>query len=117
MFLPLEHKNADLFLSSKRLLYGCYELTGDITAVEKGFLAEQLRKAALLAHTNIVQGLFSKKGKKRMKHFKRAKNAWVIVDAGLEMILQLGWVTTLQLSETEKELQTCFDTISQMQKK
>lgn len=117
MLLPLEHKKADLYLSSKKLLYGCYELTHDITAEEKGFLAEQLRKAALLAHSHIVQGLFSKKEKRKRNRFKRAKDALVVVDAGLEMILQLGWVTTLQLSETERELQICFNTISQMHKK
>lgn len=117
MFLQLEHKKADLYTLSKKILYLCYEITHDITAEEKVLLSEQIRKAALIAHLNIIKGLFSGKGKMQRKRLRRAKNALIVLDAGLEIILQLGWVTTLQITDLEQQMQMSFHALSKILKK
>ncbi len=117
MFLPLEHKRADLYIQSKKILYLCYEITHDITAEEKSVLSEQIRKAVLIAHFNIVKGLSASKNKEKRKSFKTASNAFIVLDAGLEIILQLGWVTIAQISELEQELTSAFDALNKFLKK
>ena len=117
MFLPLEHKKADLYIQSKKILYLCYEITHDIAAEEKSLISEQIRKAAMIAHFNIVKGLSAGKGKDKQKRLKTARNAFIVLDAGLEIILQLGWVTIVQISESEHELKIAFDTLNKIIKK
>ncbi len=112
MFLQIELKKADLYIQSKKILHLCYEITQDITAPEKLFLFEQIRKAAILIHLNIIKGLFSDKEKVNKSRLKKAKDALVIVDAGLEIILQLGWVTTIQIEELEEQIKTTFGALN-----
>ncbi len=69
----------------------------------------------MIAHLNIIKGLFSDKGK--TQRLRRAKNAFIVLDAGLEIILQLGWVTTLQISDLEQQIQMSFHALNKILKK
>ncbi len=117
MFLKLPHKKTNIYIASKKLLYHCYELTIDIEAEEKSLIAEQIRKAALMAHMAVTKALLSKKKSGKRKHFKAAVQAYIIVDAGLEIILELGWKTSDQMSELSNEIQTIFDVLTKRAEK
>ncbi|HZH95478.1 MAG TPA: four helix bundle protein [Flavisolibacter sp.] len=117
MFLPLEHKKLNLYAVSKKIVYSCHELTHNIVSEEKGFISEQVRKAALIAHTNIIKGLYTKKKKRKRRFFKTAMKAYVLVDAGLEMVLELRWATADNMVEIEKDLQKAFNNLRKKRKK
>jgi hypothetical protein len=116
-FLPLRYKKADLHLLTGKVLRGCYELTHDIAAEEKTLLAEQVRKAALIAHLSVIKALDTGKKKTRRKELRRARKAYVIVDAGLEIFLELGWVSRSQVGEIAAVVGMAFQTIRRMRRK
>jgi len=117
MFLPLEHKKLNLYAVSKKIVYSCHELTHNIVSEEKGFISEQVRKAALIAQANITKALYFKKKKRKRRLFKKAMKAYVLVDAGLEMILELRWATANDMFELEKDMQAAFISLRKKSKK
>jgi predicted anti-sigma-YlaC factor YlaD len=98
-------------------LRGCYELTHDIAAEEKALLAEQVRKAALIAHLSVIKALDTRKKRMRRKQLRRARKALVIVDAGLEIFLELKWVSRADVGETASHVGMAFQNIRRLRRK
>jgi four helix bundle protein len=119
MFLQLAHKRRDLYLLSKNILCGCYELTRDITSDEKDLISAQVRKAAVIVHRNLTEALFLKKKrrKKARKRFQTALEALILIDSGLEIVISLGWATKQEVSTLEDQLQKAFRLVVKLQKK
>jgi len=111
MFLQLPHKKTTLYIASKTLLYQCYELSYDIATDDKNLICEQLKKAALMGHTAVTKALLSKK-KKKKKLFKEAVEAFIMVDAALEIILELGWRKEEEMGEMSSNIQALFNALT-----
>ncbi|MEJ7912483.1 MAG: four helix bundle protein [Chitinophagaceae bacterium] len=117
MFLQLRHKKSALYSLSKKIVYDCYDLHQAINSPNRTEIGEQIKKAALIAHFNIAKGLYSKRRKKARKSFRLALNAYLVVDAGLEMVLELEWATIDELKKLDRQVQTAFDLLTVLKKK
>ena len=119
MFLQLAHKRRDLYLLSKNILCGCYELTRDITSDEKDLISAQIRKAAIIVHRNLTEALFLKKKRRRKarKRFQTALQGLILIDSGLEIVIGLGWASSAEVSTLEDEVQKAFKLVVKLQKK
>ena len=82
MFLQLRHKKSVLYSLSKKIVYDCHHLHQHIHSDNKNGIAEQVTKAALIAHLDITKGLYCNNKKKARKHFKVALKAYLVLDAG-----------------------------------
>ena len=87
------YKALDLFNTSKKLVIACYELTHDLPAEEKTNLIQYIRTAAVTVHLNIIQGSFLKKNKKKKKAIRTIQNALVIINAAVEVLMEVGYTT------------------------
>lgn len=56
MFLPLNHKNLDVYKASRELLKESYFITKSLPPEEKFNLIQQIRRAALSVKLNIAEG-------------------------------------------------------------
>lgn len=70
-----------------------------------------------MAHFNVAKGLYAKRRRKARKRFGVALKAYLVIDAGLEMVLELEWATIPQLKELDKQVQTAFDLLTALKKK
>jgi four helix bundle protein len=119
MFLQLAHKRRDLYLLSKNILCGCYELTRDISSEDKDLIAAQIRKAGVIVHRNLTEALFLKKKRRKRarKRFQTALQGLILIDSGLEIVIGLGWATPQEISTLEDEVQKAFRLVVKLQKK
>ncbi|NTS39619.1 four helix bundle protein [Flavisolibacter sp. BT320] len=101
-------KHLDLFTASKKLVLCCYSLTQDLPADEKSNLVFYIRNAALTTHLSVSQGLYQKKGKAKRKQLQQAKNACVVIDAAVDILIELKLVTEEQTTEVVALTSLCF---------
>jgi four helix bundle protein len=47
MFIPLNHKNLDVYKASHEILLECYKITRQLPTEEKYVLVSQIRRASL----------------------------------------------------------------------
>lgn len=109
-------KSFDIFALSKRLVVACYALTGGLPKEEKTNLTQYIRNAALSAHINITQGAFLKKKKAKKKFLKSAKNSLVVIDAALDVLVEVGLVKEEDTNEVVQLSSTCYQMIDRLKK-
>jgi hypothetical protein len=119
MFLQLAHKRRDLYLLSKNILCGCYELTRDIASDDKDLIAAQIRKAAIIVHRNLTEALFLKRKRRKSarKRYHTALQGLILIGSGLEIVISLGWATPPEISVLEDQVQKAFKLVVKLQKK
>jgi hypothetical protein len=110
------YKRLDLFTASKKLVLSCYALTQDLPADEKSNLVFYIRNAALTAHLSLSQGMFLKKGKAKKRFLQQTKNACVVIDAAVDVLMELGLVTEAQTTEVLALLSVCFQQTENLRK-
>ena len=88
----------EVYQLSKKLVLACYELTHDLPKEDAGNFIRYIRTAALCAHVNIATAVFSNP-EKRKKPAREAKNAIIVVDAAVDLLKELGFVTNDQLEK------------------
>jgi len=86
------YKNMEVYQLSKKLVLACYELTHELPKDEAGNFIRYIRTAALSAHVNIASAAFSPP-EKRKKTVREAKNAIIVIDAAVDILKELGFVT------------------------
>lgn len=116
MFLPLAYKQLQIVSVSKNLVYKCHEVSNSIPE-EGGHLAEKIRAEIVEAHINISRGAFLNKKNKRKKLFKTAQYSLVAVDASLEAVLGLKYVSKDQLTELSTLLISCYKLLNKLIRK
>ena len=85
-------RSLDIYEKTKKLVIACYELTHDLPEEEKTNFSKYIRTAALTVYLNTAQGIFLKSGK-RKKYLKKARNALIIIDAAIEILIEVGFTT------------------------
>lgn len=100
-------RSLEIYEHSKKLVIACYELTHDLPPEEKTNFSKYIRTAALSVHLNIAQGVFLKSGK-RKKYLKKAKNALIIIDAAIEILIEVGFTTTKQAEKVSRLSSACY---------
>ena len=101
------YKRLDIFTSSKKLVLSCYALTQDLPVEEKSNLVFYIRNAALTAHLSVSQGIFLK-GKAKKKFLLQAKNAFVVIDAAVDVLIELKLVSEEQTTEVLDLTSACY---------
>lgn len=89
------YKSLEIYKISKKLAASCYELTHDLPEQEKTNFSKYIRAAALSVHVNIAQAAF-RKSKKRKKHFREARKGLVVIDAAVEILVEVELITADQ---------------------
>jgi four helix bundle protein len=90
------YKNLEVYQLSKKLVVACYELTHDLRREEAANFVHYIRTAALSAHVNIAQAVFSMSDKKK-KPLKAAISAIIIIDAAVDILVEVGFATSDQV--------------------
>lgn len=109
-------KGFDIFELSKKLVLACYSLTGRLPAEEKTNLTQYIRNAALSAHINMTQGAFLKKKKLRKKFFSSAKNSLVVIDAAVDVLIEVGFAKPEETTEVQQLSSTCYQLLDRLKK-
>lgn len=110
------HKSLDIFTSSKKLVVACYALTNSLPPEEKTNLRFYIRNAALTAHLAISQGAFLKKNKAKKKFLQKAKNSFVIIDAAVDIVTEVGFVKEEETREVLELSSLCFQQLDDLLK-
>jgi four helix bundle protein len=109
-------KSFDIFELSKKLVIACYALTSNLPTEEKTNLVQYLRNAALSVHINITQGAFLKKKKARKGFMKAAKNSLVVIDAAVDVLIEVGFVKEADTNEVIQLSSACYQLIDRLKK-
>lgn len=109
-------KSFDIFSLSKKLVVACYSLTNSLPPEEKTSLSQYIRNAALSTHINITEGAFLKKRKAKKKRMMAAKNSLVILDAAVDVLVEVGLVKEEETNEVMQLSSTCYQFIDRLEK-
>ena len=109
-------RNLEIYELSKKLVLACYELTADLPPEEKTNFSRYIRAAALDAYLHIAQGIFLRSGK-RKKFLKNARQSFIIIDAALEILIEVGYTTPEKADPVLKLCSTCYRYIEDQKKK
>ena len=109
-------KGFDIFEFSKKLVIACYALTATLPAEEKTNLTQYIRNAALSAHLSITHGAFLKKKKARKKYIRSAKNSLVIIDAAIDVLIEVKLIREQDTTEVMQLSSTCYQLLDRLQK-
>jgi hypothetical protein len=116
MSAPSSYTNLDLFSSSRKLVVACYTLSQNLPVEEKTNLSFYLRNAALKGHLAVSQGVFLKKRKARQKFLQQAKNAYIIIDAVIDILTDVGFVKEEHTNEVMELSSTCYQQVEDIMK-
>ncbi|HEU4469732.1 MAG TPA: four helix bundle protein [Flavisolibacter sp.] len=105
-------KNLELYDLSKKLVISCYALTHDLPESERTNFTRYIRSAALQAHLSIARKGFGK-SKKRKKPLAKALQALVVIDAAIEILVELGMSTAEEVKATTDLSAACRQLLDQ----
>ena len=107
----------DVFTASKNLVLACYALTQDLPLDEKSNLVYYIRHSSLVAHFALSQGLFAKKKKRKKTYLQEAKNAYVVIDAAVDVLVELRFVKEEETTEVMKLASVLYQQTASLQKR
>jgi len=114
MPLQLPHKELDLFILSKKLLHCCYEITHDLPVDVRKTLFHEMRRAALFVYLDTCKGLAKDSKKKKGKWYGLAKDQLIIIDAILEVLVELKYINREQEKQVNDLMSPCYDILSDL---
>ena len=109
-------KNFDIFDLSKKLVVACYSLTASLPPGERTNLTQCIRNAALSAHLKILQCTFLKKKKGKKKLIRDAKNSLVVIDAAVDVLIEVKLVSDPQTAEVMQLSSTFYQLLDRLKK-
>ncbi|WP_081170723.1 four helix bundle protein [Niastella populi] len=92
MFIPLNHKNLDVYKVSHLILLECYKITGQLPPEEKYVLVSQIRRASILVKPNIAEGASRKSIAERKRFYGVTRSSVVEIDSAKEAVVDLKYV-------------------------
>ena len=114
MFLPLNHKNLDVYKASHEMLLECYKITRQLPVEEKYVLISQVRRASLSVKLNIAEGASRKSPTERKRFYEVARSSVVEIDSALEAVVDLKYVSLESLRTLGVLLNRCFSMLTNM---
>ncbi|MCX6318533.1 MAG: four helix bundle protein [Bacteroidetes bacterium] len=114
MFLQLNHKKLDVYISSKELVVEIYKLSTFFPVEEKFGLISQIRRAAVSVTLNISEGASRKSIADRKRFYEIARGSLIEVDAGLEIANELGFLKTYDTNLIKQTIIKTFKLLSGM---
>lgn len=110
-------KPFDILELSKKLVTASYSLTTTLPQEEKTNLSLYIREAAVKAYLSTMKAVFRKKKKDKKRSIKNAKNALVIIDAVIEVLVEVNLVTEEATTEVLKLSSTCYGALDRLKKR
>ncbi len=110
------YTTVDIYADSRNLVLSCYALTQGLPIDEKSNLVYYIRNSALAAHFALLQGLFAKKKKATKTHLQEATNAYVVIDAAVDVLVDLQFVKEEQTLEVLKLASVLYQLTVSLQK-
>ena len=114
MFLPLNHKNLDVYKASRELLKESYRITKMLPPEERFNLVQQIRRAALSVKLNIADGASRKSERERKRFYEIARGSVIEIDAAAEAIMDLEYLLMDSMQNLGVWLNKCFSMLSRM---
>ena len=114
MFIPLNHKNLDVYKASHEMLLECYKITRQLPPEEKYVLTSQIRRASLSVKLNIAEGSSRKSTAERKRFYEVARSSVVEIDSALEAVVDLNYVALDSLQKLSVLLNRCFSMLCKM---
>lgn len=114
MFLQLNHKNLEVYKTSRELLKECYKVTFLLPAEERFNLTQQIRRAALSVKLNIAEGASRRSENERKRYMEIARGSVIEIDVAVEAMYDLNYVTMRQLEQIGKLLNSSFAMLTKM---
>ncbi|HVG16820.1 MAG TPA: four helix bundle protein [Chitinophagaceae bacterium] len=84
-----EYKHLDLYITAKKLVSACYDITNGLPEHERALSGLKLRGAALSFYSTIIKGLTRRK---RKKFLKKGRLKLFLLDGLLEIYKELHLV-------------------------
>jgi len=112
MFLKLTYTKLDVFVSSKDFVLECYRVTRMLPEEEKFTMVQQIRKAALSVHFNIVQGCSTKLSEEKKRLLEISKDGLIKIDTTLDLAVALGYIPEEELKPFGEKLIKLFKLLS-----
>jgi hypothetical protein len=109
-------KPFDILDLSKKLVVACYTLTNTLPLEEKTNLTFYIRNEALKVHFTAVKTVFKKKKRRKRRLIKTAKNALVIIDAAVEVLVEVKLVKEADTAEVMQLSSTCYQQLDRWKK-
>jgi four helix bundle protein len=114
MFLQLNHKKLDVYISSKELVVEIYKLSAFFPVEEKFGLISQIRRAAVSVTLNIAEGASRKSIGDRKRFYEIARGSLIEVDAALEIANDLGFLHVYNTNLLKETIIKTFKLLSGM---
>lgn len=116
MFLQLNHKNLEVYKTSRELVKSCYKQTLLLPIEEKFALAQQIRRAAMSVKLNIAEGSSRKSEIERKRFYEISRGSVIEIDAAFESACDLSYFDQAQLEETGELINKTFGLLTGMMK-
>jgi four helix bundle protein len=100
MFLRLNHKQLEVYKSSKKLLIVCYKIALQLPADEKFNMVPQIRRAALSIVLNISEGASRKSAAERKRFYEISRGSLIEIDAAFDVANELEYLQHIDTTET-----------------
>jgi len=83
------YNSLEVYTLAKKIVLASYELTQELPPEEKTNFCRYIRTAALCVHFNITRAA-NEKSKKKKKYIRATRKALDIIEAGCEIMLEVG---------------------------
>jgi four helix bundle protein len=111
---PSTFKKLEAYDLAKKLVVDCYELTHDLSQEEKTNLTRIVRQAAVTAFMSVAQGIFIRKKKKKKKMVRAAQNALMVIDAAIEVLVEVKLVKEEQTRNITELSSSCYQLLDRL---
>ena len=112
MFLVLNHQKLKVYSISKRIVIECYKLSEQFPSSERYGLSNQIKRAAVSIHLNIVEGSARKSEIERKRFYEIARSSLIEVDAGIDLACELNFFSDQNLEIISELVIECFKLLS-----
>ena len=114
MLLALNHKALDVYSIVNDMVKEIYSLSSKFPAEEIYNSVQQIRRAAMAVKLNLAEGCTRKYISERRKYIELSRDSLVEVDAVLETMIDLKYITPQEVSLASSLIKKSFAMISRM---
>lgn len=114
MFLSLNHKNLQVYQTSREFIKECYAVTKLLPFDEKYNLTQQIRRAALSVKLNLAEGSSRRSENERRRYYEISRGSVIEIDAALETIFDLEYLKMDELQPAGDIMIKIFKMLSNM---
>ena len=114
MFLNLSHTRLDVFQRSREFVLECYKISKNMPPDERYAMTQQIRRAALSVHLNIVEGCSRKSPVERNRFMEIDRGSLIEVDAAIDIAVALNYSALEDLTTLGITMNRAFACISGM---